>query len=177
MENGPFSVAGVISGIPLPLEPLFHRSQTSKVYLRWDKVLSVSAIKGYHSALNQIFALKRYGSLLLSGGRHAKQDFCEVLFPSKGEASRVGCFCCTSHYELLQEASDKDLTLKTLFLLAPPSAKWVGNFTAYQLRCAIRRVWHSLIFPFMPVFVANLRTSLCLTIDLNDSRCLPFRTL
>ena len=58
-------------------------------------------------------------------------------------------------YEPLKRASDRDLTLKTVFLLALASAKRVGELHALTAKVGHSEGWKSLSFSFVPDFVAK----------------------
>ena len=58
-------------------------------------------------------------------------------------------------YEPLNEASDRNLILKTVFLLALASAKRVGELHAQVAKVGHSKGWRSLSFSFMLEFVAK----------------------
>ena len=58
-------------------------------------------------------------------------------------------------YEPLQESHLKDLTLKTVFLLALASSKRVGELHALSYKVAHTRGWKEASFSFIPEFVAK----------------------
>ena len=57
--------------------------------------------------------------------------------------------------EPLKKASDRILTLKTVFLLALASAKRVGELHALTVMVGHSEGWKSLAFSFVPEFVAK----------------------
>ena len=58
-------------------------------------------------------------------------------------------------YEPLKRALDRDLTLKTVFLLALASAKRVGELHALSAKVGHSKHWRSLSFSFVPDYVAK----------------------
>ena len=128
--NGSFSVVGV-RGIPLHLEPLFLRWQIS-----WSISIETRAfvfgIKGYCSALNQVFASKR---MELSSSQEISKliksfvKFCTLrkVRPPKWDIFLILCSLRRHLFEPLKKTSDRDLTLKALFLLALTLAKRVSE--------------------------------------------------
>ena len=76
--------------------------------------------------------------------------------------------------EWVKEALDRDLTLKTLFLLALNSV--YVNCLSYWPRCAIWRVGPLSLFPSCSTLLPRPRTHLCQMITLKGSPCLLSRT-
>ena len=129
-------------------------------HLRLDEGLSVSAIQGYRSSLNQVLALKgrdlstsREISMLIR--RFKKSCPPREVRPPEWDLSLVLRSLRSPPFEPLCEASDRDLTLKTVFLLALASAKRVGELHALSHRVRHSEGWHSLSFSFVPEFVAK----------------------
>ena len=58
-------------------------------------------------------------------------------------------------YEPLRQASLRDVTLKTIFLLALASAKRVGELHGISFQVRHSRGWNSMTFSFVPDFVAK----------------------
>ena len=58
-------------------------------------------------------------------------------------------------YEPLRQASLRDVTLKTVFLLALASAKRIGELHGLSFQVRHSRGWNSLTFSFVPDFVAK----------------------
>ena len=130
------------------------------MHLRRDKGLSVSAIRGFQSALNSVFALKgqdlaasRELSLLLRSFRVScppaevrppAWDLCRVLESLK-----------KAPYEPLNAASERSVGLKALFLLALASAKRVGELHGLSYRVSHSRGWKEMSLCFVPSFVAK----------------------
>ena len=110
------------------------------VHLRRDKGLSVSAVKGYQSALNSVFALK---SMDLSGSREismlirsfSKSARPEELLPPTWDVALVLQSLTRALYKPLRSSDERFLAQKALFLLALASAKRVGELHAlsYQV--------------------------------------------
>ena len=75
--------------------------------------------------------------------------------PPQWDVARVLASLRRPPYEPLAEASDRNLTLKTVFLLALASAKRVGELHALTDKVGHSRGWKSLSFSFMPDFVAK----------------------
>ena len=130
------------------------------MHLRRDKGFSVSAVKGYRSALNQVFALKgkdlaasRVLSMLFrsfsisarpSEIRPPAWDLALVLSSLKG-----------APYEPLRSASERVVAQKALFLLALASSKRIGELHGLSYRLAHSEGWKEVSFSFVPAFVAK----------------------
>ena len=118
-----------------------------------DKGLLVSASKGYRSALSQVFAMK---GLDLPPSRDNGQPLQElwkspapprVAKPPQWNVAWVLDSLRRPPYEPLNRASNRDLTLKTIFLLALASAKRVGVLHALTAKVGHTKDWKSLSFP------------------------------
>ena len=143
-----------------PISPSAARLADFFIYLREQKFFSLSAVKGYRSALSHIFALQ---GLDLTQSREISMLFrhfevsCpfKVIQPPKWDLTLVLRSLLRRPYEPLSSASDKDLTLKTIFLLAFASSKRVSEL--HGLSCAVRRRLDgkSLAFSFAPDFIAK----------------------
>ena len=118
------------------------------IHLRHDKGLSVSAVKGYSSALNSVLALK----LLRSFSRSV--DPVE-LRPPAWEVALVLQNLTGAPYEPLRTCDGRFLAQKTLFLLALASAKRIGGLHALSYRVSHSRDWGEVSFSFVPGFVAK----------------------
>ena len=113
------SVASVNASVPVVVDFLIH--------LRQDKGLSVSAVKGYCSALNSVLALKgrdlaasrEITTLLRSFARSVNPV---ELRPPAWDVSRVLQSLTGAPYEPLRTYEERFLAQKTLFLLALASA-------------------------------------------------------
>ena len=120
-------VAPVNATVPVVMDFLIH--------LRQDKGLSVSAVKGYSSALNLVLALKGWDlaspreitMLLRSFSRSV--DPVELRLPA-WDVSLVLQSLTGAPCEPLQTCEERFLAHKTLFLLALASAKRIGELHA-----------------------------------------------
>ena len=129
-------------------------------YLRKYKKISLSAVQGYRAALNQVFSLKGMNlalspeiSMLFS---HFKKS-CpprEIRSPPWDVALVLNSLRGPP-YEPLRDAHMKDLTLKTVFLLALASSKRVGELHAISYRVSHSVAWKEVSFTFMPEFIAK----------------------
>ena len=102
------------------------------VHLCRDKDLSISAVKGYHAALNSVFALKgvdladsRPISMLIKS--FSKSVRPEELRPPAWDVTLVLQSLTRALYELLRTSDEHFLAQKMIFLLALASAKRVGK--------------------------------------------------
>ncbi|XP_076049118.1 uncharacterized protein LOC143029868 [Oratosquilla oratoria] len=129
-------------------------------FLRKSKKISLSAVQGYRAALNQVFSLKGM-DLALSPEismlfRHFRKS-CpprEITSPPWDVALVLNALRGPP-YEPLRDANFKDLTLKTVFLLALASSKRVGELHAISYRVAHSKGWQEVSFTFLPQFVAK----------------------
>ena len=121
------------------------------IHLHHDKGLSVSAVKGYSSALNSVLALKsrdlassREITMLL---RNFSRSLDPVeLRPRAWDVALVLQSLTGTLYEPLRECNERFLAQKTLFLLALASAKHIGELHALSYRVSH---WARLRFPFL----------------------------
>ena len=135
-------VAPVNATVPVVMDFLIH--------LRQDKGLSVSAVKGYCSALNSVLALKgrdlaasrEITTLLRSFARSVNPV---ELRPPAWDVSLVLQSLTGAPYEPLQ----------TLFLLALASAKRICELHALSYRVSHTRDWGEVSFAFVTGFVAK----------------------
>ena len=110
------------------------------IYLRQDKGLSVSAVKGYSSALNSVLALKGRD---LSASREITMLFWSFarsvnpveLRPPSWDVSLVLQSLTGALYEPLRMCEERFLAQKMLFLLALASTKRIGELHALSLPC------------------------------------------
>ena len=133
-----------------------------QIHLRHDKGLSVSAVKGYSSALNSVLALKgrdlasswEITMLLRSFSRSV--DPVE-LRPPAWDVALVLQSLTGAPYEPLRTCDECFLAQKTLFLLALASAKRIGELHALSYRVSHSRNWGEVevSFSFVPDFVAK----------------------
>ena len=146
------SVAPVNASVPVVVDFLIH--------LRQDKGLSVSAVKGYCSALNSVLALKgrdlaasrEITTLLRSFARSVNPV---ELRPPAWDVSLVLQSLTGAPYEPLRTCEERFLAQKTLFLLALASAKRIGELHALSCRVSHTRDWGEVSFAFVTGFVAK----------------------
>ena len=145
-------VAPVNATVPVVVDFLIH--------LRQDKGLSVSAVKGYCSALNSVLALKgrdlaasrEITTLLRSFERSVNPV---ELRPPAWDVSLVLQSLTGAPYEPLWTCEERFLAQKTLFLLALASAKRIGELHALSYRVSHTRDWGEVSFAFVTGFVAK----------------------
>ena len=146
------SVAPVNATVPVVVDFLIH--------LRQDKGLSVSAVKGYCSALNSVLALKgrdlaashEITTLLHSFARSVNPV---ELRPPAWDVSLVLQSLTGAPYEPLRTCEERFLAQKTFFLLALASAKRIGELHALSYRVSHTRDWGEVSFAFVSGFVAK----------------------
>ena len=131
-------VAPVNATVPVVVDFLIH--------LRHDKGLSVSAVKGYSSALNSVLALKgrdlassREITMLLRSFSRSVDPV--ELRPPAWDVSLVLQSLTGAPYEPLRTCDERFLAQKTLFLLALASAKRIGELHALSYRVSHSRGW------------------------------------
>ena len=130
------------------------------IHLRRDKGLSVSAVKGYSSALNSVLALtgldlassREITMLLRSFSRSV--DPVE-LRPPAWDVSLVLWSLTSAPYEPLRTCDECFLAQTPLFLLALASAKRIGELHTLSFRPSHTRGWGEVSFSFVPDFVAK----------------------
>ena len=145
-------VAPVNATVPVVMDFLIH--------LRQDKGLSVSAVKGYCSALNSVLALKgrdlaasrEITTLLRSFARSVNPV---ELRPPAWDVSLVLQSLTGAPYEPLRTCEECFLAQKTLFLLALASAKRIGELHVLSYRVSHTRDWGEVSFAFVTGFVAK----------------------
>ena len=130
------------------------------IHLRHDKGLSVSAVKGYNSALNSVLALKgrnlassREITMLLRSFSRSVDPV--ELRPPAWHVALVLQSLTGAPYKPLRTCDERFLAQKTLFLLALASAKRIGELHALSYRVAHYRGWAEVSFSFVPGFVAK----------------------
>ena len=145
-------VAPVNATVPVVVDFLIH--------LRHDKGLSVSAVKGYSSALNSVLALKgrdlasfREITMLLRSFSRSVNPV--ELRPPAWDVSLVVQSLTGAPYEPLRTCDERFLAQKTLFLLALALAKRIGELHALSYRVSHSRGWGEVSFSFVPGFVAK----------------------
>ena len=149
-------VAPVNPTVPIVVDFLTH--------LRHDKGLSVSAVKGYNSALNSVLnsvlALKgrdlassREITMLLRSFSRSVNPV--ELRPPAWDVSLVLQSLTVAPYDPLRTCEERFLAEKTLFLLALASAKRIGELHALSYRVSHTRGWSEVSFYFVPGFVTK----------------------
>ena len=130
------------------------------VHIRHDKGLSVSAVKGYSSALNLVLALKgrdlassREMTMLLRSFSRSLDPV--ELRPPAWDIALVLQSLTGAPYEPLRTCDERFLAQNTLFLLALASAKRIGELHTLSYRVSHSRNWGEVSFSFVPGFVAK----------------------
>ena len=130
------------------------------VHLLRDKGLSISAVKGYRSALNSVFALEGMNladscpiSMLIRS--FSKSVRPEELHPPAWDVTLVLQSLTQAPYKPLRTSDECFLAPKTLFLLALASAKWIGELHALSHRISHSRGWGEVSFTFVAGFVCK----------------------
>ena len=130
------------------------------VHLRRDKGLFVSAVKGYRSALNSVFALKgmdlaasRPISMLLRSFLKSVRP--EELCPPAWDVTLVLQSLTKAPYEPLRTSDECFLAQKTLFLLALALAKQIGELHTLLHHISHSRDWGEVSFTFVAGFVVK----------------------
>ena len=159
-RDGRSSVVGVVEGALPPVNASVPVVVDFLIHLRQDKGLSVSAVKGYCSALNSVLALKgrdlaasrEITTLLRSFSRSVNPV---ELRPPAWDVSLVLQSLTGAPYEPLRTCEERFLAQKTLFLLALASAKRIGELHALSYRVSHTRDWGEVSFAFVTGFVAK----------------------
>ena len=145
-------VAPVKAAVPLIVDFLVH--------LRCDKGLFVSAVKGYRSALNSVFALKgmdladsRPISMLIRSFSKSVRPV--ELHPHAWDVTLVLQSLTRAPYEPLRTSDERFFAQKMLFLLALASAKRIGELHTLSHCISHSRDWGEVSFTFVAGFVAN----------------------
>ena len=130
-------VAPVNTTVPVVVDFLIHLLQ--------DKGLSVSAVKGYSSALSSVLALKgrdlassREITMLLRSFSRSVNPV--ELRPSAWDVALVLQSLTVAPYEPLRTCDERFLAQKTLFLLALASAKCIGELHALSYRVSYQEL-------------------------------------
>ena len=141
-------VAPVNATVPVVVDFLIHKG------------LSVSAVKGYSSALNSVLALKgrdlassREITMLLRSFSRSVDPV--ELRPPAWDVALVLQSLTGAPYEPLRTCDERFLAQKTLFLLALASAKRIGELHALSYRVSHSKGWAEVSFSFVPGFVAK----------------------
>ena len=159
-RDGRSSVVGVVEGALLQSNATVPVVVDFLIHLRQDKGLSVSAVKGYCSALNSVLVLKgrdlaasrEITTLLRSFARSVNPV---ELRPPALDVSLVLQSLTGAPYEPLRTCGERLLAQKTLFLLALASAKCIGELHALSYRVSHTRDWGEVSFAFVTGFVAK----------------------
>ena len=130
------------------------------IQLRHDKGLSVSAVKGYSSALNSVLALKgrdlassREITMLLRSFSRSVNPV--EPRPPAWDVALVLQSLTGAPYEPLRTCDERFLAQKMLFLLALALAKRIRELHALSYRVSHTRGWAEVSFSFVPGFVAK----------------------
>ena len=145
-------VSPVNATVPIVVDFLIH--------LCHDKGLSVSAVKGYSSALNSVLALKgrdlassREIMMLLRSFSRSVDPV--ELRPPAWDVALVLQSLTGAPYEPLRTCNERFLAQKTLFLLTLASAKRIDELHALSYRVSHSRGWAEVSFSFVPGFGAK----------------------
>ena len=125
-----------------------------------DKGFSVSAVKGYSSALNWVLALKgrdlassREIMMLLRSFSRSVDPV--ELHPPAWYVALVLQSVTRAPYEPLRTCDERFLAQKTLFLLALASAKRIGELHALSYSVSRSKGWAEVSFSFVLGFVTK----------------------
>ena len=143
--------------------------------------MSVSAVKGYCSALNSVLALKgldlatsrEITTLLRSFARSVNPV---ELRPPAWDVSLVLQSLTGAPYEPLRTCEERFLAQKMLFLLALASAKRIGELHALSYRVSHTRDWGEVSFALSLVLWPRLRIPLPLLLGLKALQYRPYQT-
>ena len=146
------SIAPINATVPLIVDFLVH--------LRKDKGFSLSALKGYRSAINLVLTLNGTDlsdsrELYMLFRSFAKSCVTAGLRPPAWDVALALSSLTTAPFEPLKDAEKRLLAHKTLFLLALASAKRVGELHALSHRVSHSAGWSEVSFSFVPGFVAK----------------------
>ena len=133
-------------------------------WLRRSRKLSVSAVMGYCSMLSAVFRLQlpeiSSSPVLHDLLRSFKVEApCRVVRPPSWDLEVVLRFLRSPIFELLASSSLRDLTRKTLFLVALATAKRVGEIQA--LSRVVSFSSSSAGLSYVPEFLAKTETAVC----------------
>ena len=137
------------------------------IFIRIDENLSLSSLKGYRAAINQVLRHKGIdlaASVEISAlTRHFKISCPPVeVKPPQWDLNLVLRSLTKAPYEPLGQSSLKMLTQKTVFLLALASAKRVSELYGLSFKVSHSAGWESASFSFLSEFVAKTQKSICL---------------
>ena len=130
------------------------------IHLHHDKGLSISAVKGYSSALNSVLALKgrdlaSYREITMLLRSFSRSVNPVELRPPAWDVALVLQSLTGAPYEPLRTCDECFLAQKTLFLLALALAKRIGELHALSYRVSHTRGWAEVSFSIVPGFVAK----------------------
>ena len=166
-------MVGVNATVPVVVDFLIH--------LPHGKGLSVSAVKGYSSALNSFLALKGWDLassqeiMMLLRSFSRSMDPVEIR-PPAWDVALVLQSLTGAPYEPLQTCDERFLAQKMLFLLALASAKRIGELHALSYRVSHSRDWAEVSFSFVPDSWQRLRILLPLLLGLRALLYRPHQT-
>ncbi|MPC82569.1 hypothetical protein E2C01_077244 [Portunus trituberculatus] len=130
------------------------------LFLFESKRLSVSAIRGYHCALAPVL---RQSGIDLSTDQDLSSLFRSFVVSCPPRLPRLPAWDLSlvlrsllcPPYEPLQSASLRDVSLKTVFLLALTSARRVNGLHGLLAEVHHSKSWTSMTFSFTPDFLAK----------------------
>ena len=130
------------------------------IFIRVDENLSISTLRGYRAAINQVLRHKGVdlaASVEISALMRHFQMSCPPMEvkPPQWDLALVLRSLTRPPYEPLGHATIKFLTLKTVFLLAFASAKRVGELHGLFYKVSHSSGWKEMSFSFVPEFVAK----------------------
>ena len=120
------------------------------IHLRHDKGLSISAVKGYSSALDSALVLKGWD---LASSREIMMLL--RSFSRSWDVSLVLQSLTGAPYEPLRTCEERFLAQKMLFLLALALAKCIGELHALLYHVSHSKGWGEISFSSVPGFVAK----------------------
>ena len=143
-----------------PIDATISRIVDFLIHLPRDKGFSLSALKGYRSAINSVLALKgtdltESRELTMLFQSFVKSCPTANLRPPAWAVALVLNSLTAAPYEPLKDAEERLLAHKTLFLLALASAKRVRELHALSHRVSHSIGWKEVSFSFVPGFVAK----------------------
>ena len=146
------SITPIDATIPVKVDFLIH--------LREDKGFSLSALKGYRSAITSVFNLKGLDlanskELYMLFRNFAKTCSPQDLRPPAWDVALVLQSLTNQPYEPMRGTEERFLAQKMLFLIALSSAKRVGELHALSYCVSHSTDWKVSSFSFVPDFVAK----------------------
>ena len=144
-------------------KPSSHKFAEFLLYLHQDRHLSLSAIKGYKAMLQGVFSHRGVDlssdQVLSSIIRACSRQVCRSgpKVPS-WNLDVVLRALLTSPFEPMATADMRNVTMKTIFLVALATAKRVGELQA--LSAEVSKQGDDLILSYLPEFIAKTETPL-----------------